>query len=274
MASAMEMVCNTLGIDRVNMNSKMVLIEEQHGTDANFLVNAVLSSALKKGNAVCLVLCHNTFGHYHNVGMRLGYNLLDLKEKGQVTVVEPMKIVAGNVVDVCKNSTNKENSIIADAVSEERVNIARRLFACVKEKYDDAARYSESVVLIIDDINHLLDLGLAVRDVMYFMRYLRSFMASRPMSQLCILAHMYKEDPQTSDADMVANGLRYMSHLCVTTEPLKTGHSGDASGKLTVYWRVDYIRSKYHSGEKITYLFKLLDWHVKVYAPGEASVLS
>lgn len=270
----METMCNTLGIDRVNMDSKMVLIEEHHSSNANFLVNAVLSNALKKGNAICLVVCHNTFGHYHNVGIRLGYNLLNLKEKGQITVVEPMKTVASNIADMCKDSANEEKLVIADITAKVGICIVHRLFTSVKEKYEEAASFNESVVLVIDDMSHFLDLGLTVRDVMYFVRYLRSFIISRRMSQLCILTHVYREDPQISDADMVANGLKYMAHLHITTEPFKTGHSGDTSGKLSVCWKTDYIRSKYHWGEKTMYLFKLSDWHVKVYAPGETSILS
>lgn len=273
MASTMEKVCNTLGIDRVNMDGKMVLIEEQHCTNANFLVNAVLSNALKKGNAVCLVHCHNTFGHYHNIGVRFGYNLLSLREKGQVTVVEPMKIVADNVVHIHEDSVNNER-IIADIHSREHVDIVHRLFTYIRERYEEAAKFSASVVLVIDDISNFLDLGFSVRDVMCLIRYLRSFMASYSAPQLCILVHTYQEDPKISDADMIANCLKHMAHLGVTTEPLVTGYSGDASGKLTICWRTNSIRSRYNWPEKAMYLFKLLDWQVKVYAPGEASILS
>ncbi|KYQ53745.1 hypothetical protein ALC60_05263, partial [Trachymyrmex zeteki] len=154
-------------------------------------------------------LCHNTFGHYHNIGMKFGYDLLNLKEKGQVTIVEPMKIIASNV-----------------------------------------------------------------HDTVYFIRYLRSFISLSPLSQLCILAHAYQENLQTSNADTIANALKYMSHLCVATQPFRTGHSSDASGKLTVYWKTDSVRSKYHWLEKTTHLFELLDWQVKICAPGTTSVLS
>lgn len=279
MASAMEMVCNTLGIDRVNMNSKMILIQEQHGTNANFLVNAILSHALKQTNAVCLILCHNTFGHYHNIGMRLGYNLLALKEKGQVTVVEPMKIVTSNIADMCKDSTDKEKMIIPTVASAENMDIAHRLFTCVREKYNEAVKFAEPVVFIFDDINHLLDFGLSAHDVMHFVRYLRSFVALHPLSQLCILAHTYQDESQISNRvemsqDVVANALKHMAHLCVTTQPFRTGRSSDASGKLIVHWRINSVRLEYHWAEKTTHLFKLLDWQVKIGAPGAASVLS
>lgn len=271
----MVTVYNILGIDRINMNGKIILIEEQHGTNADFLVNAILSYALKKVNAaVCLVLCHNTFSHYHNIGMKFGYNLLGLKEKGQVTVVEPIKITASNVTDMCKDFIDKTETIIPDITSMGHVNIVHKLFACVKEKYKEAARFRESVVLIIDDINHFLDLGLEVHDTMYFIRCLRSFVASYPLSQLCILAHVYQENLQNSNAGMVANGLKHMAHLCITTQPFKTGHSSDASGKLIVHWKTNSIRSKYYWAEKTTYLFNLSDYQVKICAPGIISILS
>ncbi|XP_020295676.1 elongator complex protein 6 [Pseudomyrmex gracilis] len=276
MASSIEMVCNYLGIDKIDMCGKMILIEEQHGTNANFLVNAVLSNALKRKNAVCLVLCHNTLGHYHNVGMRLGYNLLTLREKGQVAIVEPMKTVASCLVaDTCNDPADGERNILPDANSERHVDTVYRLFTHVREKYEEAARFSESVVLIIDDINHLLDLGFGVLDVMYFMRYLRSFMASRSLSQLCVLAHVYRWDPETSNADMIANALKHMAHLCLTAEPFETGHSGDTSGgKLMIHWKVDSIRLKYHLAEMTVYLFKLLDWQIRITTPGGVAPFS
>lgn len=275
MASSIEMVCNTLGIDKTDMSGKTILIEEQHGTNANFLVNAVLSNALKKKHAVCLVLCHNTFGHYHNVGTRLGYNLLALKEKGQVAIVEPMKIVASCLAtDACNDSADRETNILPDVTCERHTDAMYNLYTCVREKYEEAARFSESVVLIIDDINHLLDLGFGVSDVVYFIRYLRSFMASHSSSQLCVLAHAYRWDPQTSNADIIVNDLKHMTHLCLTTEPFKTGHSGDTSGKLTIHWNMDSIRSRYHWPEETVYLFKLLDWQIAIHTPGGVNLFS
>ncbi|KAH0952066.1 hypothetical protein HN011_008175 [Eciton burchellii] len=273
MANTMEMVCKTLGIDRVNMGGKMILIEEQHGTNANFLVHSVLSHALKKAEAVCLILCHNTIGHYHNIGVRFGYNLLSLKDKGQVTVVDLMKIIINDIANMCIVSVN-EKEIIPDVVPTKHADIAHKLFMHVKEKYEEASKFNSSVVLIIEDLNHLLDLGLGVRDTMYFMRYLRSFLTLYPTSQLCILMHAYQEASQHSDTDMIVNALKYMAHLCITTEPLKTGHSSNASGKLIVQWRVDTIRSMFNWMERTTHLFKLLDWQVKIFMPGTVSILS
>ncbi|KAL0108847.1 hypothetical protein PUN28_014160 [Cardiocondyla obscurior] len=274
MASSMATVSSILGIDRINMDGKTILIEEQHGTNANFLINAILSHGLKRTNAaVCLILCHNTFSHYHNIGMRLGYNLINLKEKGQVTVVEPMKLVASNVTDISKNFIDETEVIIPYSTSVKHMDIVHKLFAHVKEKYEEAAKFTESVIIIIDDINNFSNLGLDVRDTMYFMRCLTSFVTLHPSTQLCILAHKYQESVQISNANMIVNTLKHMAHLCVTTQPFRTGHSSDTSGKLTVHWNTNSIRSKYHLIEKTTHLFNLVDWQVKIYAPGTMSIL-
>lgn len=270
----METIRRTLGFDRVDMTNKMILVEEQHGTSANFLLHSVLRHALKNNQAVCLVLCHNTIGHYHNVGMRCGYNLLSLKEKGQVTVLDLMKLVISDIAnDVRKDPEGERRMIIPEVGVTGHVDVAHRLFAHVREQYEQAAKFNGSVVLIVEDLNHLLDFGLGVRDTMYFMRYLRSFVSSCPTWQLCVLVHAYREDPQHSDADMVVNALKYMAHLCVTTEPLKTGYSSNASGKLIVHWRVLPAKSMYSLMERTTRLFKLLDWQVKIFELGASSIL-
>ncbi|KAK2586289.1 hypothetical protein KPH14_001542 [Odynerus spinipes] len=267
MVSSMQSVCGTLGIDRVDMRGKIVLIEEQHGCDANFLVSALISNALKKNYGLCFVLFHNTFDHYHNISMRTGYNLTALKEKGKVAVVESMKELVCNINAMCMDIDKKvQNSNEDNKCSG--MNVVHNLFKLLKESYNEVEKESESVLIIIDDISHLFDLGLSLRDSLYFVRYIRSLMESHSTTQLCIVAHTYEGDLQSCVPDVVCNSLKYMAHLILVVEPLKTGHSSDASGKVTVCWNIDSVRSEYHWTERMIYLYKLLDWHVKIFAPG------
>ncbi|EZA55078.1 hypothetical protein X777_04545 [Ooceraea biroi] len=264
-------VCKILGIDRVDMSDRKIVIEEQHGSNANFLVQSVLSNALKKKESVCLVLCHNTIGHYHNIGVRFGYDLLKLIEMGQVRVVDLMKIVLNDIDNTCNNVPTK-GMIIPNVTCTTYPEIAERLAVQIKEKCDDAERRNSPIILIIEDINHLLDLGLSVRDTIFFVRCVETYINMRPKSLLCILAHTYgKKNSECSDTDMIVNALKYESDLCVTTEPLKTGHSNDASGKLIVHWTVNAVRAMYNWPERMTYLFKLLDWQVKISTPSAMS---
>ncbi|KAG7209596.1 hypothetical protein KM043_011256 [Ampulex compressa] len=273
MASAIDTVNSVLGLDRVNMNGRFFFIEERHGCNGNFAVNCVISNSIKQNYSLCLVLFHNTFEHYHNVGMRLGYNLYTLRNKGQVTIVEPMKLIASNIDNFCNNGSDLADSVLTESTLETNKNMVRELSEAVKEKCFTAAKYNETVVIIVDDLNHLHDLGLNIRDSMNYVRYLKSLVESQKTLQLCALAHSYGENQHYSDSDTLTNGLKYIAHLFVTVEPLKTGHSKDASGKMTINWRIDSIRRKYHWTESVTYLYKLVDWQVKLYAPGTVPAL-
>lgn len=274
MNSTMDLVCNVLGIDRIDMNGRMILIEEQHGSNANFVLSSIISNALKKNHGICLVLFHNTFNHYQNVSMKLGYNLTALLEKGRVTVVEPMKTVVSDIERISEDAVNASDSILIDSTSETNADIVYNLFRTVKDSYDKVAESTESAVIIVDDLSHFCNLGLTLRDTMYFVRYLRSLVEHKPLCQLCIVIHAYESESQNCTPDVLANSLKQMAHLFVTVEPLKTGYSSDASGKMIINWKVNSIRREYHWPEIATYLYKLSDRQVKVYAPGAATVLA
>ncbi|XP_047359649.1 elongator complex protein 6-like [Vespa velutina] len=286
MVTLMDSICNTIGIDRVDMHGRMVLIEEQHGSDANFLVNALISNALKKDYGICFVLFHNTFSHYHNVSMRSGHNLMTLKEKGKVTLVEPMKELMNNIngiymdtdtIDVSNRIFFDLNMKVSDNSKDNRLNgmtVVDNMFKLLRDSYNEVANQNKTVLIIIEDISHLSDLGLTLKDSMYYVRYIRSLMESYPMTQLCVTVHTYQNDVQSCTPNFICNNLKYMADLVLIAEPLMTGHSNDASGKITVCWNVDSVRSEYHWTEKMTYLYKLLGWHVKIFALGATTFVT
>ncbi|KAL2724528.1 hypothetical protein V1478_009041 [Vespula squamosa] len=286
MVTSMDSICNIIGIDRVDMSKRMVLIEEQHGCDANFLVNALISNALKKDYGICFVLFHNTFSHYHNVGIRSGYNLMTLKEKGKVALVEPMKELMHNINGICMDTDTMDigNRIfsnlyvkVSDSSKDNRFNgmtMVDNMFKLIRDNHNEMASQNKTVLIIIEDISHLSDLGLSLRDSMYYIRYIRSLMESHPMTQLCVTVHTYQNDVKSCILDFICNNLKYIADLVLIAEPLVTGHSSDASGKITVCWNVDSVRSEYHWTEKMTYLYKLLDWHVKIFAPGATTFVT
>ncbi|XP_015175987.1 PREDICTED: elongator complex protein 6 [Polistes dominula] len=273
MVTSMGSICSTLGIDRVDMLGRIILIEEQHGCDANFLTNAVISNALEKDYGICFVLFHNTFNHYHNVGMRSGYNLMTLKEKGKVTFVEPMKELMHNVNEICMDTDIMDvgNRILSDLNNTDKT-VVDNMFKLLKNSYKEMTSQNEKVLIIIEDISHLSDLGLSFRDSMHYVKCIRSLMESYPMTQLCITVHTYQNNVQSSIPDFISNNLKYIADLVLIAEPLTTGHSSDASGKVTVNWNIDSVRIEYHWTEKMIYLYKLLDWHVKIFAPGATTI--
>nr|XP_012141032.1 PREDICTED: elongator complex protein 6 [Megachile rotundata] len=252
MCSIMDSVSNTLGIDKVNMGGKLILIEEQHDSNANFLLSAVISNALKKDYGICFVLFHNTFNHYHNVGMKFGYNLALLKEKNIVTFIEPIKIEALEMENMYKKTMNK---------------VIDSLFMTVRNEYSKMMKLNNRVIIIIDDLSHLYNFGFDLKQSMYYIRWLRSLVENDNVSQLCILTHTYIHEVQ-SWFNTFIDALKYMAHLYVKVEPFKTGYSSDASGKMTINWRVDPIRCNHNWPEVAKYIYKLSDRQVQIYASG------
>ncbi|XP_029044476.1 elongator complex protein 6-like [Osmia bicornis bicornis] len=244
MCSIMDSVADTLGIDKVNMDGKVILIEEQHYSNANFLSSAIISDALKKDYRICFVLFHNTFNHYHNVGMKFGYNLSLLKEKGKVTFIEPIKINAPDMETINKVIDN--------------------LFITIKNEYNEMKKDNKPVIIIIDDLSHLYNFGLNLKQCMYYIRCLRSLIEHDKTAQLCVMTHTYKHEGSDTFVDI----LKYMAHLFVMVEPLKTGYSNDATGIMTINWRVDPIRRKHNWPEVAKYVYKLSDRQVQIFASG------
>lgn len=273
-----EIVRRVIGIDDVDLNGKLIVIEEQHGSDGNFLINTVLSHALEKGNGICLVLFHNTFGHYNNIGLKLGYNLNVLKERGEITVVEPMKLITNNIEEIghdtvdasCPElSSNKQtlNDVIPN-VTKSDPNIVKHLFQALKNKYDELLKSRESITIIIDDLSHLFEMNLSLKDVWLYLRYLRSLMQEYPNTTVCILTHTYRVDADFCQPDMIVVALRKMADLNITVEPLTTGHANDRSGKMSVMWKTHSVRKTYNWAERTTYLFKLHDRQIKIFNLG------
>lgn len=274
MASRVDSISNVLGVDRIDMRGKMILIEELHGSDGNFLLSSIISNSIKKDHGICVVLFHNTFNHYHNVGMKMGYNLMTLKEKGRLAVVDPMNTILSEVELLCEDKLDINDSVLVKRDTKVNTRIVYQLFSIVRGKCHELLEDNDSVLIIVDDLASLCDMGLNLTDCMLYVRYLRSLVNAKPSSQLCVLTHTYQNDAQICVPNALANGLKYMAHLIVIVEPLKTGYSSDASGKITVTWRIHSVRREYHWPENCIYLYKLMDRQVKIYAPGtEANLL-
>ncbi|XP_053976679.1 elongator complex protein 6 [Hylaeus anthracinus] len=269
----MESVSDMLGIDKVNMGGKIILIEERHDINASFLLNSIIFDALKKNYGICFVLFHNTFNHYHNVSMKFGYNLTILREEGKVKIVEPMKVIATIMQCIDGNTTNKLNVPVTKPSFDNKDNIILNLLTVIKNAYLEMTKHDNPVIIVIDDLSHLYNLGFSLKDTMYYVRYLRSLVEFNNVSQLCLVIHTYERELHSCILNTFVHSLKHMAHLFVMVEPFETGYSSDASGKITVNWRIDNIRRKYNWSEIVRYIYKLSDRQVKIYTPGTLAML-
>ena len=101
-----------------------------------------MSSWLKKGkeNKLVIVGFEQSFGHYHGVSMKLGVNLLKLRQSGQVVFYDGLKQIP---------------SLLEQNLEELKF---------VNSLYEDIAKLvTENTLIVIDQVAILSSLGLSVR---------------------------------------------------------------------------------------------------------------
>lgn len=254
-------VCSALGTDKENMVGKLTAVEEYHGSNGNFVLNCLIADQIQKGGGVCLVALHNSFGHYHNVGTKLGYNLCQLQEKGCVESIEVLKLINGSLNTIHDGS---EQNIFGNEEST-----VRNLFYLIEEKIKKLLQNIKLVSLVIDDLSDLLYLGIPLKDVLSFLQYCRTLLDSQPGLSLVVLTHIAEGDEEQK---LLTAGLCHVADMTVTICGLKTGQSSDVSGAMKVtHRRWDQPTVAHKWNKQNLYHFKLLDRQVKVFAPGTAS---
>lgn len=272
----MEEVREAIGIDKVDMSGNFIFIEEHHNADANFVLHAITSHCRDTNKIVCFALFHNTFGHFHNVGMKLGYNLK--KElNSSVRVVEPLKIVSKNIHRENKEHATQgtDDKLLEFDVKKKGNDLVKQLAQVIKDYCISIRKglINQKVYLIIDDLSHLFDLGLNVQDIWLFIRYLRSFVNLEPHLTLCIASHVYKASQEVCQPNVAAICLRHFADLVINVQPLETGFSRNVSGKMIVNWKSQQERLKFKWSEEMVYFFKLSDRQVKLFAPGSSHIM-
>lgn len=270
----MEEVREAIGIDKIDTCGYLIFIEEHHPADANFLLHAVTSHCQDKNNITCFVLFHSTFGHFHNVGMKLGYNLKK-EYNSNVKVVEPLKILSKNIHHE-NDVDNKDSQKLEVDIKRDNSSLVKQLVQVIKDECLSVTKLEDTqkVYLIIDDLSHLFDLGLDIEDVWLFIRYIRSFVSLEPLLTICISSHVYRViHEEICQPNQMSLALRHMAELTITVQPLETGYSQNVSGKMVIRWKSQKDRLKFKWPEEMIYLFKLFDRKVNVFTPGSSNVI-
>ncbi|KAJ9573443.1 hypothetical protein L9F63_009171 [Diploptera punctata] len=253
-------VCNILGIDKEDLTGKLISVEECHGSNANFVLVCLISQQIQKDCGICLVTLHNSFGHFHNVGTKLGYNLQQLEDKGSVETVEMLNLLNSSF-DTSENYLFKNTE-----------DIVKDLFIKIREKIEKLMETRKNVCLIVEDISDFLLLGIPVKDVLSFFQYCRVLLDSLEGLSVVILTHVAEGDEEQC---IVATSVSHVADTVVTISSLKTGQSNDVSGVLKIVHRnLEKSIPNHDWNAQNLYHFKLLDRQVKVFAPGTAPSLT
>ncbi|RZB40059.1 DUF2348 domain containing protein [Asbolus verrucosus] len=229
----------------IKPTDKIISIKESGNIDSNFIITHLIKQILLENNKLCFVILHNTLGHYHNVGKRLGYDFLKRVEDGCIRTIEPLK-------DIVEDIGNETNYLIDD-----KEQIVKALFTNIKNSIEElAAATPNRVYLIIDDISHLLDLGIDLKYIISFINYCLSLVNDDRIS-VVINTHVCSKSDE-----IICNNLNYVSDVIIEVLPLKTGFSREVTGVMNVEKSGSLQVTQYH--------FKAYDKGIKTFHLGES----
>eukprot|EP00090_Calanus_glacialis_P015899 TRINITY_DN25013_c0_g1_i1.p1 TRINITY_DN25013_c0_g1~~TRINITY_DN25013_c0_g1_i1.p1 ORF type:complete len:244 (-),score=84.27 TRINITY_DN25013_c0_g1_i1:67-798(-) len=228
--------------------SKTVTVDELAPDKAGFVLHHFISRWLKNGHKVVIVGLEHSFGHYHSVGIKLGYNLLKLREKGQVVFYEGLKKIL--------------DSSLADSST---FQVDDTGLSSLKPLYlEISSLITDNTLVILDQVSILTCLGFTTPSIYAFCHYLMSMMASMDTCQLVM-----RLDQAGGRSVQLVRLLQQLSRLNLTVAGLQTGQSRDVSGVLTMQDR----GAEGQKGGQRTFQFRVEDKNVKIFAPGTSSAV-
>lgn len=232
----------------VTADDRIVAVIEDGLADANFVVTHLIRDILEKSNKLCLVLLHNTIGHYHNILKRLGCDFLKRVEAGDIQILEPLK----NLTDDIVSGQNVFDS------SYSKQHLISQLFSDISSGIEKFSTSSEShhIHLVIDDISHLLVLLGDLKSVKSFLNRCVNFTNNSNVSVI-IAVHVSDELDR-----IIRNSLGHVCDLMIEVSTLKTGRTRNVTGVIDIH--------RMRTGKKDTYHYQSTEKEIKPFCPGES----
>jgi len=229
---------------KIQKEDKIIFIKENLDADSNFIITHLLKQILYEKNRAYLLTLHNTFDHYQNVGKKLGYDLKQAVQKGDVVVFDPLMEIIDSI-----GQEAEEN------FEDPKTNILKHLINSIKKEITNLTKtQNQSAYLIIDDLSHFLDLGIELSQVISFINACIN-LTSNDDILVVINSHV-----SSSESDkIIASSLRYVCDLFIEVSSLNTGKSTDITGVIRVFRGED--ENNYH--------YRAFDRGVKTFHPGE-----
>lgn len=233
---------------------RITFIEENIGVNGSFLINCILSQRLKiPDNKIILCCCHQPFEHYHNAGLRFGYNLGTYKESNRITTIEPLE-------DISRNFYSSKY------LSQENDQVYKHFKSSITSSLQKFDKKTSKIILIIDDISFLTDFGATEIDLLKFIKYLQDLKAA--FNELSVILKL-----NTSEAfEMFSNYMRDEADHTIVIEKMKSGNFREVDGKLSIFKANDEVQLLRPGDMVKTVLYKVTDKAVKIFAPGEVGI--
>lgn len=229
----MSQVITNLGI---LPKDRIVAIRENKNANSNFVISSLLGHCISEDQNIVLVLTQHTLGHFYQVGKRLGYDLMKYMKNGKAKCLEFLKEIHNTIIDLDVD-------------------------ACVRSLFKDIVQnvkiLSENgpTTIIFDDISHLLDIGISVKDILMYIKVCNSLALIKNV-KIIVNCHVSNDDDEK-----LSNMLFHSADLWVTVSALKTGISRNVTGSIQ-------LRRPERNFERF-YHYKLEDKDIKMFYPGK-----
>ncbi|XP_014663518.1 PREDICTED: elongator complex protein 6-like [Priapulus caudatus] len=226
-----------------SLDGKFILVTDNQ-VDGNFIVSHFLSLYLKRNNSVCFLAFSQSFNHYNNIGLKLGINCTRSREQKQLVFIDGLKACLESFVPTRSDRTSStdcrnKSDCAFNFVSEVTSSPLRNLFILVKEQLGILASRNCPTVLIIDDVEPLLDLGLSAADVVDFLNYISVYLkVPCQTSTNCLLVRTHHDtDIDDERCNIVWTHCVHKSNLSICASGLASGFSKDVHGQIDIKWK-------------------------------------
>ena len=189
-------------------DSPLVTILEDTSDMGAFVIHHFISNAVKKGQKMLLVGLEQSFGHFHSVGLKLGFNLHKLREQKSIFFYEGLK-------RVLELGLNSSGPLSAGGGNSNNLNSLEELYKEV------VAAASSSQIVVVDNLSILHCLGHSPAAVFAFLHNLRLHLKPLGVALVVRLTNL-ASDPAWVKTTKLAT-LR--AGLTIEVEPLVTGQS-------------------------------------------------
>lgn len=258
--------------DSVSQGDFILLSDRQ--SDASFLIHHFLSFYLRARCKVCFVGLVQSFSHYSAVSQRLGVNLTQAREKGQLVFFEGLKESLSIFLPQEGNKESQATDFLRDPAVGLR-SLFQFILASVKspDGPPEGAGVWGPPVLLVDDLSVLLSLGVSAGAALDFSHYCKAAICSELQGNMVMLVRCNGEEEEDEEDDRgsewLLKGLTHQCSLTLHVQGLPTGYCRDIHGQVEVCWR--RRRSDGQHSQRKLFQYKVHDKGASFFARGMSS---
>ncbi|KAM9783310.1 elongator complex protein 6 [Neosynchiropus ocellatus] len=249
---------------------QFILLSDRR-SDASFLVHHFLSFYIRGRCRVCFLGLVQSFSHYSAVCQRLGVNLSQAREKGQLTFLEGLN----EALTVLSPSEGQTGSGSLDFLQSPSLGL-RGLFRFIRSSLSGPGASDGEwgpPVLLVDDLSVLLGLGVDVAALLDFSHYCKASICSQLQGNVVMLARCDGQEEDYGDDEDSERLLRGLTHQCglsIKVQGLPTGYCRDIHGQMQVSWK--NLATGQHTHERLLQ-YKVHDKGASFFARGTSAAV-